>query len=451
MPGQRQLHLNAFIHDVGHHEAAWRLLESDPFAPNDVDFYIKLAQTAEAGALDSIFFADAPALFADPAFRPASFIEPTVMLAAIAVSTHRIGLIATASTTYNSPYNLARRFAAVDHISGGRAGWNIVTTSSADAAHNFGQDGQQAHFDRYERATEFLDVVTRLWDSWEDGAVVGDQTEGVWADPAKVHRIEHEGKHFKVRGPLNSPRSPQGHPVLVQAGSSLNGRIFAGRYAEAVFTAQRTLEEGQAFYADLKQRASENGRREEDIVILPGVVPYLGSTEAEAQAREQEFTDHINPAHGLLQISRIFGVDLTGADLDEPLPEVPFEDDIEGHKSRSTLISNLANGENLTVRQLLGKLGGGRGHRTFTGTPEQLADDLELWFTNGAADGFNIMPPAYPADLETFIDQVVPILRKRGLFRERYKGSTLRDHYGLPRPESRYAAGDRRAEVPAAV
>jgi FMN-dependent oxidoreductase (nitrilotriacetate monooxygenase family) len=451
MPEQRQLHLNAFIHDVGHHEAAWRLLESDPFAPNEVDFYIKLAQTAEAGTLDSIFFADAPALFADPAFRPASFIEPTVMLAAIAVSTHRIGLIATASTTYNSPYNLARRFAAVDHISGGRAGWNIVTTSSADAAYNFGQDGRQAHFDRYERATEFLDVVTRLWDSWEDGAVIGDKTEGVWADPDKVHQIDHEGKYFKVRGPLNSPRSPQGHPVLVQAGSSLNGRIFAARYAEAVFTAQRTLEEGQAFYAELKQRASENGRRVQDIVILPGVVPYLGSTEAEAQAREQEFTDNINPAHGLLQISRIFGVDLTGADLDEPLPEVPVEDDIEGHKSRSTLISNLANGANLTVRQLLGKLGGGRGHRTFTGTPEQLADDLELWFNDGAADGFNIMPPAYPADLETFIDQVVPILRKRGLFRQRYEERTLRGHYGLERPESSYAAAYRSAEVPTAV
>jgi FMN-dependent oxidoreductase (nitrilotriacetate monooxygenase family) len=439
MAETRQLHLNAFIHDVGHHEAAWRLLESDPFAPNEVDFYIKLAQTAEAGTLDSIFFADAPALFADPAFRPASFIEPTVMLAAIAVNTHRIGLIATASTTYNSPYNLARRFAAVDHISRGRAGWNIVTTSTADAAHNFGQDGQQAHVDRYERATEFLDVVTKLWDSWEDGAVVGDQGEGVWADSDKVHRIDHEGKYFTVRGPLNSPRSPQGYPVLVQAGSSLNGRIFAGKYAEAVFTAQRTLQEGQAFYADLKQRASENGRREEDIVILPGVVPYLGSTEAEAQAREQEFTDHINPAHGLIQISRIFGVDLTNADLDEPLPEVPVEDDIEGHKSRSTLVSNLANGENLTVRQLLGKLGGGRGHRTFTGTPEQLADNLELWFTGGAADGFNIMPPAYPADLETFIDQVVPILRKRGLFRERYEATTLRGHYGLERPANRFA------------
>jgi FMN-dependent oxidoreductase (nitrilotriacetate monooxygenase family) len=439
MPVGRQLHLNAFIHDVGHHEAAWRLPESDPFAPNDVDFYIKLAQIAEAGALDSVFFADAPALFADPAFRPASFIEPTVMLAAIAVSTHRIGLIATASTTYNSPYNLARRFAAVDHISRGRAGWNIVTTSSADAAHNFGQDGQEAHFDRYERATEFLDVITRLWDSWEDDAVVGDKTEGVWADPDKVHRIDHEGKHFKVRGPLNSPRSPQGYPVLVQAGSSLNGRIFAGKYAEAVFTAQRTLEEGQAFYADLKQRTSENGRREEDIVILPGVVPYLGSTEAEAWAREQEFTDHINPAHGLRQLSRIFGIDLTGADIDKPLPEVPVEDDIEGHKSRSTLISNLANGENLTVRQLLGKLGGGRGHRTFTGTPEQLADDLELWWGNGAADGFNIMPPGYPADLETFVDQVVPILRKRGLFREGYEETTLRGHYGLERPANRLA------------
>jgi FMN-dependent oxidoreductase (nitrilotriacetate monooxygenase family) len=439
MPVERQLHLNAFIHDVGHHEAAWRLAESDPFAPNDVDFYIGLARIAEAAALDSIFFADSPALFAAPAFRPASFIEPTVMLAAIAVSTQRIGLIATASTTYNSPYNLARRFAAIDHISRGRAGWNIVTTSNADAAHNFGQNGQQAHADRYERANEFLDVVTRLWDSWEDGAIVGEKAEGVWADPDQVHRIDHEGKHFQVRGPLNSPRSPQAHPVLVQAGSSLDGRIFAGRWAEAVFTAQRTLPEGQAFYDDLKRRAVENGRREEEIVILPGVVPYLGATEAEAQAREQEFTDHINPAHGLRQLSRIFGVDLTGAELDKPLPEVPLEDDIEGHKSRSTLVAKLANSEHLTVRQLLGKLGGGRGHRSFTGTPEQLADDLELWFRNGAADGFNIMPPAYPADLETFVEQVVPILRWRGLFREEYEETTLRGHYGLKRPANRLA------------
>jgi FMN-dependent oxidoreductase (nitrilotriacetate monooxygenase family) len=437
MPTRRHLHLNAFIHDVGHHEAAWRLPESDPFATVSIDFYIHLARIAETGTLDSIFFADAPVLFGNPRYRPVGFLDPTVLLGALAVSTERIGLIATASTSYTEPYELGRRFAAVDHISGGRAGWNIVTTSSDEAAHNFGLDGQALHFERYERATEYLEVITQLWDSWDDDAVVGDKDSGVWADTDKIHAINHEGKHFKVRGPLNVPRSPQGHPVLVQAGSSLSGRIFAAKYAEAVFTAQRTLAEAQEFYSDLKQRTVAAGRQEEDIKILPGVVPVLGSTEAEAKAREQEFEDHIIPAYGLQQISRIFAVDLTGVDLDGPLPEVPVEDDIEGHKSRSTLIANLARRENLTVRQLLGKLGGGRGHRTLTGTPEQLADTLELWFKEGGADGFNVMPSALPSGLEEFVEHVVPELRRRGLFREQYEEATLRGHYGLSRPESR--------------
>ena len=290
-------------------------------------------------------------------------------------------------------------------------------------------------------------MVTKLWDSWADDAVIADKAEGIWADAAKVRPINHDGKYFKVSGPLNATRSPQGYPVLVQAGSSLDGRNLAGMYAEAVFTAQRTIAEGKAFYADLKHRALEAGRREEEIVLLPGVVPYLGSTEAEARAREEEFNEVINPAHGLQLISGMFGVDLTGADLDAPLPEVPEEDEIETHKSRSMLIAKLAREENLTVRQLLGKLGGGRGHRTFTGTPEQLADDLQDWFENGAADGFNVMPPAYPKDLETFTDHVVPILQKRGLFRTRYEGATLRENYGLERPGNRLTAG--RAEVAA--
>jgi FMN-dependent oxidoreductase (nitrilotriacetate monooxygenase family) len=439
MTAQRQIHLNAFIHDVGHHEAAWRLPESDPFAPTDIDFYIRIAQLAEAGKLDSIFFADAPVLMASPEFRPAGFLEPTVLLGAISVATKRIGLIATASTTYNSPYNLARRFAAVDHISHGRAGWNIVTTSSVAAADNFSQDGQVRHLDRYERAAEFLDVVTRLWDSWDDEAVLADKETGVWAAPSRVREINHHGKYFDVRGPLNVPRIPQGRPVLVQAGSSEDGRNFASQYAEAIFTAQRTLKEGQAFYEDVKRRAAGHGRSGEEVVILPGVVPFLGSTETEARAREQQFTDHINPAHGLRQLSQIFQTDLTGADLDGPLPQVPVEDEIEGHKSRSTLVAELAHSENLTMRQLLGKLGGGRGHRTFTGTPEQLADDMELWFRNGAADGFNVMPAAYPADLQTFVDHVVPILRRRGLFREEYEETTLRGHYGLQRPANSLA------------
>lgn len=434
MSSNRQLHLNAFLVNLGHHEAAWRLPESDPYVVDDIDFYVRLARTAEAAKLDSIFFADAPVVWGDAGLRPASMLEPTVLLGAIAVATERIGLIATASTTYNDPYNLARRFAAVDHISHGRAGWNIVTTSSEAAAHNFGLDGIVAHAERYERAAEFISVVTQLWDSWADDAVVADKAAGVWADPAKVRAINHDGRYFKVSGPLNATRSPQAYPVLVQAGSSLDGRILAGRYAEAVFTAQRTIDEGREFYADLKQRSRQAGRRDEDVVILPGVAPYLGSTEAEARAREEEFNEVINPAHGLLQISEMFGVDLAGVDLDGPLPEVPAEDEIETHKSRSTLIAKLAREEKLTVRQLLGKLGGGRGHRTFTGTPEQLADDLQEWFEGGAADGFNVMPPAYPRDFEVFTEHVVPILQKRGLFRSEYEGATLRENYGLRRP-----------------
>jgi FMN-dependent oxidoreductase (nitrilotriacetate monooxygenase family) len=433
----RRLHLNAFIHDIGHHEAAWRLPESDPFATVDVGHYIGIARLAEAATFDSVFFADAPVLSGDPSFRPVGGLEPTTLLGALAASTDQIGLIATASTTYNEPYELARRFASLDHISRGRIGWNIVTTSSVEAAQNFGLDDHALHHVRYQRAEEFLDVVTKLWDSWEDEAPLGDKDAGVFADARRIHRIDHHGEFFRVAGPLDVPRSPQAWPLLVQAGSSEDGRAFAARHAEAVFTAQRSLAEGQRFYADIKRQAVANGRRAQEILILPGIVPIVGSTEAVARQREREFEERIVPAYGLRQISKLFGTDLSGVDLDGPLPEVPTEDEIEGAKSRSTLVANMARRENLTVRQLLGRLGGGRGHRTFAGTPEQLADDLELWFTEGAADGFNVMPPALPGDLERFIEHVLPILRERELFRHEYEGSTLRDRYGLSRPANR--------------
>jgi N-acetyl-S-(2-succino)cysteine monooxygenase len=355
------------------------------------------------------------------------------------VRTERIGLIATASTTYNEPYELARRFASLDHISHGRVGWNIVTTASADAARNFGLEDHALHHVRYQRADEFLDVVTKLWDSWEDDAALGDKDAGLFADAARIHRIDHRGSFFTVAGPLDVPRSPQGWPLLVQAGSSDDGRAFAGRHAEAVFTAQRTLAEGQSFYADVKRQAALSGRSPGEILILPGIVPVIGSTEAEARAREQLFDDQIIPAYRLRQLSKLFGVDLTSVDLDAPLPEVPAQDEIEGSKSRSALVAELARRERLTVRELLARLGGGRGHRSFTGTPEQLADDLEQWFTGGAADGFNVMAPALPGDLETFIEHVIPILRDRGLFRTAYEGVTLRGHYGLTRPANRLA------------
>lgn len=434
----RQLHLNAFLMSTGHHEASWRLPESNPVANTDIEHYRELARTAERGKFDSIFFADSPVLFSDVGRRPAGSLEPTVLLTAIAAATSRIGLIATASTTYNDPYNLARRFASVDHVSAGRAGWNVVTTAGPDAAKNFNLADQPAHAERYDRAAEFLEVAFKLWDSWQDDATLADKECGVWGDNDKVHPIEHVGRHFQVRGPLNLPRSPQGYPLIVQAGSSEDGKGLAARYAEAVFTAQQTLEDAQDFYADLKSRTAALGRDPDTIKILPGIVPVIGSTEAEAAALERELDELIKPEYARQQLAKTLRVTPEDLPFDQPLPaDLPDEDEIQGAKSRYTLIVTLARRENLTVRQLIGRLGGGRGHRTFKGTPDQVADAIQSWFEAGAADGFNIMPPVLPSGLVTFTDQVVPILQARGLFRTEYTGTTLRDHYGLSRPAGR--------------
>ena len=436
----RQLRLNAFLMSTGHHEASWRLEESDPRANTDVAHFVRLAQTAERGLMDSVFFADSPALFGEVGRRPAGSLEPTVLLTAMGAATSYIGLIATASTSYNDPFNLARRFATLDHVSGGRAGWNIVTTATLEAARNFGLDELPAHADRYRRAREFVDVATQLWDSWEDDAVVADKAAGVWGDADKVHPVEHVGQHFRIAGALNLPRSPQGRPVLVQAGSSEDGRDFAAQYAEAIFTAQQTLGDAQEFYADIKARAATFGRDPDKLLVLPGIVPAIGSTEAEARALEEELDRLILPDFARRQLARTLRVAPERLQLDEQLPDdLPSEDQIEGAKSRYTLIVTLARRERLTVRELIGRLGGGRGHRTFSGTPEQVADAIEHWFTSGAADGFNVMPPALPSGLEAFVDHVVPILQQRGLFRTAYEGTTLREHYGLDRPDSQYA------------
>ncbi len=440
MSTQRTLHLNAFLMSTGHHEASWRLPESDPNANTKVAHYQQLARIAERGKLDSIFFADSPVLFGEVGRRPAGKLEPTVLLTAIAGATEKIGLIATASTTYNEPFNLARRFASVDWVSGGRAGWNVVTTAGPDAARNFGVDDQPAHAVRYERAAEFIEVAQKLWDSWDDDAIVADKAEGVWGDAGRIRTIDHEGKHFRVRGPLNVPRSPQGHPLIVQAGSSENGKNLAARYAEAVFTAHQTLADAQAFYTDLKARTAAIGRDPEGIKILPGIVPVIGATEAEALKLERELDELIKPEYAREQLAKTLRLAPEDLPLDRQLPaDLPSEDEIEGAKSRYSLIVELARREQLTVRQLIGRLGGGRGHRTFAGTAEQVADAIQEWFDAGAADGFNIMPPVLPSGLETFVDQVVPILQERGLFRREYTASTLRGHYGLERPVSRYA------------
>lgn len=433
--GERQLHLNAFLMSTGHHEASWRLPESDPFAATSVAHYVNAARVAERGTFDSLFLADGPQLNGDVGRRPLGVLEPLTLLTVLAGVTERIGLIATASTSYNSPYNLARRFASLDHVSGGRAGWNIVTSATLEAARNFGLAELPDHASRYARADEFVQVAQKLWDSWEDDTIVADKSAGVWGDQSKIHPPAHRGEYFSVEGALNIPRSPQGYPLLVQAGSSEDGKRLAAKYAEAVFTAQQTLEEGLAFYADLKARTVAAGRDPDTIKILPGIVPVIGSTEAEAAAKDRELDEAIVPEYAHRQLANTLRIPVEELDLDKQLPaDLLPEDAIEGAKSRYTLTVELARRERLTVRQLIGRLGGGRGHRTFTGTPEQVADTIETWFRRGAADGFNIMPATLPSGLELFVDHVVPILRSRGLFRTEYTASTLRGHYGLPRP-----------------
>ncbi|MGW1895147.1 LLM class flavin-dependent oxidoreductase [Streptomyces sp. NPDC002004] len=438
--GPRQLHLNAFLMNAGHHDAAWRHPRTQPERITDLRYFQELAQTAERGLLDSVFLADGLALWGKVRHNAIGGFEPLTLLSALAAVTEHVGLIATVSTTFNEPYHTARKFASLDHISGGRAGWNIVTSGTVNEARNFGQEEHLQHRLRYQRAREFIEVATKLWDSWDDHAILLDRERGVYADTDKVREINHRGEFFGVQGPLNVPRSPQGHPLLVQAGSSEDGKEFAAQYAEAVFTAQQTLADGQAFYKDLKSRLTRYGRTEDQLLVLPGIAPVIGSTEAEARALEQELTDLQIPAYGVAQLSGMLGTDLTGVPLDGPLPELPEERDINGNKSRFTLVAELARRDGLTLRELIARLGAGRGHRVFAGTPEQIADELQEWFTQGAADGFNIMPPHLPGGLEDFIDHVVPILQQRGLFRTEYTGRTLREHYGLPRPANQPAA-----------
>ncbi|MFG1269625.1 LLM class flavin-dependent oxidoreductase [Xanthobacter sp. DSM 14520] len=440
-PG-RQLVLNLFIYPGGHHEAGWRYPGASPERLLDITYYQDLARSAEAAKLDAVFFADGPAQVDNIRFASRFRIEPLTWLAAIAAATTHIGLIGTASTTYYEPYNLARLYASLDHLSGGRAGWNIVTTAVPQASGNFGLAETPSHAERYARAAEFVDVVTKLWDSWEDDALVADPISGVFADDARIHPIEHVGRHFRVKGALNTPRSPQGRPVYVQAGSSDDGRSFAARYAEAIFTAHQTVESAQAFYADIKKQAQSLGRNPDHVKILPGISPYIGSTEAEAKRLYDEVNDLIQPACSITQLKQITGVDFTGHPLDGVVSLDAFADAGPARTvaSRFQLVVDIVKREKPTLRQLIDRLAGARGHYVVVGTPEKIADEIQLWFEKGAADGFNVMPPWFRGGFDLFTSQVVPILRKRGLFRSEYTGKTLREHYGLPRPESLYAS-----------
>jgi len=436
---KRQLHLNLFIHSRGHHEASWRHPAASPLALTDIRYYQDLAQRAEAALFDSIFLADQLALGEDVAQAARSWLEPVTVLAAVAVATRQIGLIATCSTTYTEPFNLARQFGSLDHISNGRVGWNIVTSWLATAAGNFGDAAQVSHAERYARGEEFMAVVKALWDSWADDAVIDDRAGGHYARPDRIRPINHKGQYYQVAGPLNLPRCPQGRPVFVQAGSSDTGRRFAARHAEAVFTAHMEKATAQAFYTDLKALMAAEGRQPDEVIILPGLSPTIASTEAEAQRLARELNELSDPEVGRKRLSgRFGGHDFSHLPLDRPLTagDFPEPSSVEAARSRTEVILSLVQREKPTLRQLLASLAGARGHFTAAGTPEQIADLIEDWFADGAADGFNIMPPVLPAMLDVFSAEVIPLLQRRGLFRRAYEGKTLREHYGLPWPKS---------------
>lgn len=437
------MHLNLFIHGRGHHEASWRHPGASKLPLTDLRYYIDVAQKAEGGLFDSIFLADSLGVGEDVANAPRTWLEPVTTLAALAGATSKIGLIATCSTTYTEPFNLARMFASIDHMSNGRAGWNIVTTWLANASGNFGGGGPLSHAERYERAEEYMRVVTGLWDSWSDDAILDDPATGAYARLDGLRELKHNGPYYQVMGPLNIPRGPQGRPVFVQAGSSETGRRFAARHAEAVFTAQMEKATAKDFYADLKRLVVEENRVPEHVLILPGLSPVIGSTEAEAHRIAQELNDLSDPEVGRKRLSgRFGGHDFTHLPLDKTLSSADFPDpdSVEAARSRTEVIIGLVRREKPTLRQLLGYLAGARGHFVTIGTPEQIADLMEDWFRDRAADGFNVMPPVLPSMLEIFIAEVVPLLQKRGLFRIEYAGETLRAHYGLPRPNVSFHA-----------
>ena len=435
---KRVMRLGAFLHGMGHHIASWRHPRADAHLVHSLDGYIRMAQTAERGGFDMIFLPDNLSVRESnrEALRHVSDyivqFEPLSLLCALAAVTKHIGLVATASTSYNEPYHLARRLASLDILSNGRAGWNLVTSTTDAEARNFGRDTHLLHEERYERANEFAEVIMGLWDSTEDDAFPRNTATGEYCDPDKLHVLNHHGKHFQVQGPLNMERSPQGYPVIAQAGSSGPGMDLAARYADLVYTMQSDVKSGQALYAGMKERARAMGRRDEDLVVLPGVVPVVGRTDAEAHERFQELQDLVDPVVGLSQLSAMFpGFDFSGCDIDGPLPEIPPGNGIQ---SRQNLLVDMARRENLTIRQLYLRIAGGRSHWVLVGTPEHIVDQLAERFHAYAADGYNIMPFTQPGGLEDFVDLVVPELRRRGLVPQNYAEGTLRDKLGLPRP-----------------
>jgi alkanesulfonate monooxygenase len=442
----RQIKLGVSMIGLGYHPAAWRHPSTPPGGNMEFGHYVTVARTAERGLFDMVFLADGVGIRAydEPAGALSHMsnnvqFEPLTLLSALAMVTTHIGLVATASTTYNEPYHVARKFASLDHISGGRAGWNVVTSRTEMEAQNFNLAESPSYDQRYDRAVEFVDVVRGLWDSWDDDAFIRDQASGVNYDPSRMHLLEHKGKHFSVRGPLNIARTPQGHPVIVQAGASDQGRELAAATADVIYAASQTSEEARSYYASVKGRMARYGRSPDELKIMPGLLTVVAESEQEAQDKYGVLQELIDPLVGLALLSGSMG-DLTGYPLDGPVPRLADW----RMRSRGQLFYDRAVRDNLTIRQLYMAVAAGNGHRQAIGTPSQIADIMEDWFTREAADGFNVLATHMPAGLEDFVNMVVPELQRRGLYRTHYEGTTLRDHLGVRRPASR-TASDRAA------
>ncbi|MEV5027158.1 LLM class flavin-dependent oxidoreductase [Paenibacillus sp. LPE1-1-1.1] len=435
MANRKQIKFGALIHGVGGNVSAWRHPEVPADASVNFQFYTQQAQTAEAGKFDLVFIADG--LYINEKSIPhfLNRFEPITILSALAAVTSKIGLVGTLSSSYSEPFTVARQFGSLDHISGGRAGWNVVTSPLEGSASNFSKTDHPTHDERYKIAEEYLEVTRGLWDSWEDDAFVRDKESGVFFDPSKLHRLDHKGEYFSVQGPLNIARSKQGHPVIFQAGSSESGKKLAGKAADAVFTGHENIEDAKAFYKDVKDRAVAEGRSADDIVILPGIGPIIGRTEEEAERKYQELAGLVTIENALNYLGRFFEHhDFSQYPLDEPFPELG---DL-GHnsfRSGTDKIKKTAKEQNLTLRQVALQSATPRGQ--FVGTPEKVADLIQQWHEEGAADGF-IIHSSIPSGLNDFVELVVPILQERGIYRTDYESDTLRGNLGLPIPTNRY-------------
>ncbi|QMV43069.1 LLM class flavin-dependent oxidoreductase [Cohnella cholangitidis] len=441
MTHHRQIKLSAYLVGTGMHVASWRLPQAQSHASHDIDFYKKLVQTAERGKFDIAFLADSLAINEQSHPNILNRFEPITLISALAGASSKIGLVATASTSYIEPFNLARLFMSADHISKGRVGWNIVTTRdlSGNTARNFNAEEHLDHGFRYERAEEFLDVVRGLWDSWEDDAFVQNKNSGEFFDRTKLHRLSHQGRFFSVEGPLNIGRSPQGHPVLVQAGTSESGQNFSAKVGEVIFSIKYNLEDAQEFYRTYKSKVASVGRNPDEVYILQGISPIIGRTEEEAQAKLKQLESLITEETGIGFLSDYFkGVDFTGFTLDSRSKDVGL-DRLEETKSDYKKHQPVIARENPKLREVYSLLTGSFSGDHLVGTPEKIADTLELWFNERAADGFMLMSPILPDGLEDFVNGVVPLLQERGLFRTEYEGNTLRENIGLPVPSNRFA------------